>query len=97
MTDDHVAVVHVMHPCDVEDGELVENTDDWYAQDLDGNVWVGNWTANTLVKLNGQTGARILSVRMDCPYGLTTEVDQAWSPYQYGCTQSHIDRYRTSF
>jgi hypothetical protein len=23
----------------LEDGEFVESTDDWYAQDLDGNIW----------------------------------------------------------
>jgi hypothetical protein len=29
----------VVHDVVTEDGELVEDTDDWYAQDKDGNVW----------------------------------------------------------
>jgi hypothetical protein len=41
---DEIKLVHGV-PCRVlrdfveEDGELIELTDDWYAQDLDGNVW----------------------------------------------------------
>jgi hypothetical protein len=30
---------HVVHDVVTEDGELVEDTFDWYAQDADGNVW----------------------------------------------------------
>lgn len=29
----------VVHELELADGELVEETDDWYAQDADGNVW----------------------------------------------------------
>jgi len=29
----------VVHDVVTEDGEVVEDTDDWYAQDADGNVW----------------------------------------------------------
>ncbi|MBC8484666.1 MAG: hypothetical protein H8D45_01330 [Bacteroidetes bacterium] len=29
----------VVEATEYEDGELVEDTDDWYAQDLDGNIW----------------------------------------------------------
>lgn len=29
----------VVHALEYEDGELVEDTLDWYAQDVDGNVW----------------------------------------------------------
>ena len=31
--------VRVVHDVVTEDGELVEDTYDWYAQDADGNVW----------------------------------------------------------
>lgn len=42
----------------VEDGELVEDTDDWFAQDLDGNVWYfgelsRNYEDGRLVDLDG--------------------------------------------
>ncbi len=29
----------VVHDIVTEDGEIVENTFDWYAQDVDGNIW----------------------------------------------------------
>ncbi len=32
-------ICRVVNDLVVEDGEPVEDTDDWYAQDLDGNVW----------------------------------------------------------
>jgi hypothetical protein len=31
--------VRVVHDVVTEDGEVIENTFDWYAQDADGNVW----------------------------------------------------------
>ncbi|MCK4654271.1 MAG: hypothetical protein KAU01_07490 [Candidatus Cloacimonetes bacterium] len=43
VTDSTITIIgvtcFVVEVQEYEDGELVEDTDDWYAQDLDGNIW----------------------------------------------------------
>jgi len=44
--------------------------------DRDNNVWVGDWNAQTLKKLNGKDGAVLKTVSLSCnPYGLVVGPD----------------------
>ena len=54
----------VVHDVVMADGELIEDTDDWYAQDLDGNVWymgeiARNYEDGRLADLDGSWEAGV--------------------------------------
>ncbi len=47
----------VVNDVAVVDGEVVENTDDWYAQDIDGNVWYCGEIAENFETFDGDEPA----------------------------------------
>lgn len=44
--------------------------------DLQGNVWVGYWRSNKVIKLDGKTGNILLTVNnVACPYGAVADIN----------------------
>ncbi len=53
----------VVHDVVTEDGELVEDTFDWYAQDVDGNIWYLGEAYEGVRERQGEDDRRLVGAR----------------------------------
>ena len=61
--------VRVVHDVVTEDGELVEDTYDWYAQDAEGNVWYFDGAQRDAGEAEDTAAVLSLDERVEVPFG----------------------------